>query len=190
MHGSTNMGLLLIVAAATLGCGDEAKKATVSNATSWQIGCVPDTIGCGSSRDAHRADNDAVKLNVTCTRDETGLNIELEDPGQEPVSVDVKARSYSKLVLSRLSPSANRCSVRIEEEERGTGGTLRVLGQCGDDADDACTVTGEVDTDDGWAFDGEIACSGLRQNGEGEPLFTLQKAGSRDPMVLQIANCK
>ena len=102
----------------------------------------------------------------------------------------MRARSYSKLVIQRLSPANDRCSVRIDEEEKRTGGTLTVLGECGDDAEDACEVTGEVDTDDGWAFDGEISCSGLKQNGEGEPLYTLQKPGTRgDPMVLQIANC-
>jgi hypothetical protein len=193
MHAATITGLLIALAVSG-GCGDDAKKATVSDDTSWQIACVPGGgAGCSGSLGAHRADRDDVKLKVSCRRDESGLFVELEDPGQEAQSVEVRARPYGKLTLQRLDPEKNRCTVILEEEELGTDGELDLTGHCGDDSDSACTVNGELDRD-GWAFSGEITCSGLQYEGltdDGTGPFTLQKAGSgsREPMVLKIANC-
>ena len=191
MHGSTMTRLLLIGAAATLGCGDEAKKATVSADTSWQIACVEPGADCSGSLGAHRA-REGAPLQVSCSRDETGLSVTLTDPGQKAASAEVQWRPYGRLTIRRLDPTRNRCTVVLEEEERGTNGTLRIGGHCGSDPTSACRVTGDVDVD-GWAFRGELSCSGLQFDGlaeNGQGPFTLQKPASDDePIVLQIANC-
>lgn len=183
MHRCTTMWLWT-VGLALFSCGDDGKDPVISSQTSWQIGCVPGGTTCGTSRDAHRP-SDTVKIYVDqCTRDRDSgeMTVVLIDKGE------TGTRSPSKYTVQRINPAINRCTVKIEEYDRATGGILSVEGTCG--TGEPCRLTGGFDKND-WDFDGTIFCDGLRQNGDGPPDFRLQGAGSTgQPAVLQLANCK
>lgn len=191
MLGTTKI-CLLMAGLALFGCGDEEKRAAVSQQTNWQIGCVPGSTTCGTSRDAHGL-TEGVELKVQCSRDDVGLDIMLTDPGQPPVGVGVTPRSAGRLIITNLDPERNRCSVRLEERDAESGEYLVVIGQCGSAATD-CKVTGAFDKND-WDFDGTIVCNGLATEGQATTMgaldFRLQAAGSDgEPAVIQAVHCK
>lgn len=175
-------------------CSDEKPGPGTSETTSWQVCRKDEEDGsCEVSETAHKAS--VVNFGVSCEQSTAGLTIRLVDPGQTEANEISGVRRPGTLTISNIrldddGVDVTRCIVRVEEETRT--GKLRLDDACGESEADraSCRVEGERNSN-GWAFDGTLACPGMRINGEGEPDYLVQAAGSTDaePVVLQIANC-
>ncbi|MEY4509419.1 MAG: hypothetical protein RLZZ450_1541 [Pseudomonadota bacterium] len=201
--------LVVVVAGVSAGfsllsCSDEEPGPAVGPDTSWQIGCAEDDIGCGSSQNPHgpiggrleeeKGDDEPIKV-TKCRYTSAGLQLELEQPEikAEPTK-KLAARGRSVVEITNALADDNKCFVKVTEYPLSKSPPRLALkdsckGNVGLDVEGTCVLSGKKN-DEGYAFNGEIKCDGMRVNGAGDPDYQLGAARDfTSPMKLQIIDC-
>jgi hypothetical protein len=185
-------------------CSDEAPGPGVGPDVSWQIFCGEDPDNMCSTSEAPHGPLDGLdeddklddyKLKASCKKLGSGLTIRIEDPGREAnIPKKLRARARSILEISRIK-GENQCFVTVSEYPTSTNAELRIQDTCmGTESTSgqpgSCTLEGEEDTSNGYAYEGTLICEGMRYRGQGAGVYALRQAGNDDePVKLQIANC-
>ena len=189
-------------------CSDGSSGPDVGPDTSWQLSCaMPQESGdCGSTAtDPHGPvagpdatdTHDNEDIQATCSVDEAGrYQITLTDPGREltdPNDPNNKARGPSSLTISNATLKDNKCFVSLEDKSRGQGTHYLVKDSCKNVTDvmypGSCVFSGKANSN-GYDFDGQIVCTGMRNQGVGPANYRVGKARElASPVKLQIKHC-
>jgi len=184
----------LLLSLVGLGCGDDDKGGpNVGPDTSWQMFCAPGSTTCPYSFNPHgpRDSNGDGKVDheieASCSRSASGYAITLTDPGSTEAAT---RRTASQLRIARVDLEANECFVQFEDRDPMSGALLRLVDSCEGNGDDGTCVIDAQEDSNGYALEGTITCSGMRNNDQGPADFMLRRGRSlTQPVVLQIARC-
>lgn len=188
-------------------CSDESSGPAVGPETSWQLSCSPtqESGECGSTgTDPHgpvagpsATDNgDNEDIQASCTLDTGAYTIKLTDPGHLTVDQNDpnnKVRAPSVLTISRATAKGNKCFVTLEDKSRGDGTQYNLKDSCTGVTDvmypGSCTFTGTANSN-GYDFEGELSCTGMRVQGAGPANYRVSQARMlQSPVKLQIKHC-
>lgn len=193
MRASVAIGWLGAMAL-IVGCGDDKKGSGIGPDTSWQIVCVNrNGTTCSVPFQAHGpldADGDGKtdqKVTASCSKSSAGITVTLNDPGEK--STKVGLRTASQLRISNINLTNDRCSVQLEDRDPISGALVRLYDTCaGNGQNGTCTLDADED-EDGYALEGTLTCTGMRNNDQGPGDFQLRRRASSQPVVLQVAGC-
>ena len=150
-------------------------------------------VGGFDSADTH--DNEDIQ--VSCSVDEAGrYQIELTDPGNakaDPDNPTNKVRSRSVLSITNATEKGNKCFVKLEDKSRVDGTQYILKDSCKGVTDvmyeGSCVFSGKANSN-GYDFDGQIQCSGMRVQGSGPANYRVGQARQLgSPVLLQIKHC-
>ncbi len=182
---------LFLSGTSLVGCGDENAGPGVGPDTSWQIFPAEGTGGTG--QDAHgplsgsdeddKADDQDIKV-TTCRHDSAGLQLVLEDPGEDDEDAP-RTRDRSVLSIANVNLSKDQCVVTVTEYDDSA--QLKFVDRCkGNSTPGTCKLDLDEDSD-GYALNGTLRCDDLKLSSGN---YVLRKAREEDEdMQLQIAHC-
>ncbi len=161
------------------GCKDDPPPAIVDD----------DTIGWQLTSDANafkpHAPGKNADFDVSCSASGDSLSFTITAKPVEEGSIP-----RSVLSVRRGTPGSDLCLVTVIEEPSNGGSPFTLTDSCkGTDPDGGCTLTGDFDSD-GWAFNGTLICTKLRQTVADKAFFTLyDSVNSKGPVKLRLDNC-